>query len=370
MNRSAPVVVPARCRDRLRAGVAWRAALSALAALAALAALPAQSATPDRAAPAPLALTPVQAEARQSALVRASDATVGLEVKAVEDARSAATLGAQRSGSGVVIDAGGLVVTIGYLVLEAEQVEIVLDGGKRVPARVVAYDLASGFGLVQALAPLAVEPVPLGRSDAVVENAPLMVVSGGDEGAISVAKMVSRRPFAGYWEYHIDGALFTVPARPDHSGAGLFDADGALVGIGSLLVSDALGGSGSGPRGNMFVPVELLKPLLPELLARGASARSARPWLGVNCVEYAGQVRVLRLQPESPAEAAGLQPGDVVAGVDGTPVADLRSFYEAIWRAGPPDRVVHLDVRRGPTQLAIDVRAVDRMRTLRTPRGI
>ena len=158
--------------------------------------------------------------ARKRALARAHAAVVGLEATAVEEAGSAATLGRERQGSGVVIGADGLVLTIGYLILEADRIDLALSGGRSVPARVVAYDLATGFGLVQALTPLAIEPAPLGDSTAFAGNEPLLIASGGADGGLSLAQMVSRRAFSGYWEYHIENALFTAPARPDHSGAG------------------------------------------------------------------------------------------------------------------------------------------------------
>ena len=146
---------------------------------------------------------------------------------------------------------------------------------------------------MQALAPLPLEPAPLGVSAAVKGDEPLLFASGGDDGDLSLARMVSRRPFSGYWEYHIEGALFTAPARTDHSGAGLFNAEGELVGIGSLVVGDAAGNAATPVRGNMFVPVDLLKPILAEMRAsRQRRAPAARPWLGLNCVEYGGQVRV------------------------------------------------------------------------------
>ena len=235
----------------------------------------------------------------------------------VEDARSIATLGRERQGSGVLIGDDGLVLTIGYLILEADHVDLVAGGGRRVPARVVAYDLASGFGLVQALAPLGLSR----RRSASRPRSPATSRCWSPAAAttrdLSLARMVSRRPFSGYWEYHIEGALFTAPARTDHSGAGLFNADGELVGVGSLVVGNAARRSGPALRGNMFVPVDLLKPILAELRARGSSRDSSRAWLGLNCVEVAGQVHVVRLTPDSPAEAAGLEPGDVIVAVDG-----------------------------------------------------
>lgn len=338
----------------------WRAALALLLCTASMA----FAQTP------PPAFDAALLAARQAALERANAATVGVEVTAVEDARSIGTLGRERQGSGVLIGADGLVLTIGYLILEAEDVDLVVDGGHRIPARVVAYDLASGFGLLQALTPIGIEPVPLGTSVAITEQDPLVIASGGEDGQLSLARMVSRRPFSGYWEYHIDGALFTTPARRDHSGAGLFSADGALLGIGSLVVSDAAGTDAPGLGGNMFVPIDLLKPILEELRARGATRSSTRAWLGLNCVEFGGQVRVVRSAPESPAEEAGLQPGDLILAIDGSAVSDLASFYKTLWRDERPERQVGLDVRRGARTIHVDVRAVDRMKTLSHPPGV
>ena len=323
---------------------------------------------PNVSAPANAVLA--RLEARKAALARAHASVVGVEVMAVEDASSIATLGRKREGSGVVIGNDGLVLTIGYLILEADHVDLVLEGGRRVPARVVAEDIASGFGLLQALAPLGLAPVPLGASGTIDRNEPLMIASGGDDADLSVARLVSRRAFSGFWEYYIDGALFTAPARADHSGAGLFNGGGELVGIGSLVVTDAAGADAPALRGNMFVPVDLLKPILAELRKSGASHDSTRPWLGLNCVETEGRVRVVRLTPESPAEDAGLQPGDVILAVDGVSIADLASFYKTLWHDHRAERDVALDIKRGEETLHLSARAIDRMKTFSRPRGI
>lgn len=309
-------------------------------------------------------------EARIQALTRAHTAVVGVETTAVEGALSAETLGSARRGSGVLIDADGLVLTIGYLILEAEQVDIVVEGQRRLPARVIAYDLATGFGLLQALAPVKVAPAPVGSSAALKASEPLMIASGGESGAVSLARLVASRPFSGYWEYHIEGALFTTPARPDHSGAGLFNADGELMGIGSLVVADAAGPSSPRLPGNMFVPVDLLKPILKELREHGASAASQRAWIGVNCVEQEGGiVRVVRVSRDSPAELAGLAPGDRIVRIDGVEVASLESFYKSLWRDGA-EREVKLDIRRAGQPRQITVQTLDRAKTLRRPQGI
>lgn len=313
-----------------------------------------------------------EAGARQpqaEALVRANAAVVGVFSRAVEDAGSIATLGRVRQGSGVLIGDDGLVLTIGYLILEAERVDLVVEGERIVPARIVAYDLASGFGLLQALAPLRVAPVRLGRSSGLSGDEPLMIASGGSEGELSLARMVSQRPFSGYWEYHIEGALFTVPPRGDHSGAGLFNLDGELVGIGSLLVSDAMGERHGRLPGNMFVPVDLLKPILGELRARGASSSSTRAWLGINCAERDGAVQVVRVTPASPAERSGLQPGDRILRIDGAEVGALETLYKSLWRDGA-ERDVELVIGRDGQIQTVTVHTLDRMKTLRKPQGI
>lgn len=307
--------------------------------------------------------------ARTRALERARTAVVGVQVTAVEEAGSVASLGRDREGSGVVIGADGLVLTIGYLILEADHVDLTLDDGHVVPARVVAYDLATGFGLLQALAPLHVEPAPLGDSTAFSTDEPLLIASGGEDGEISLARMVSRRPFSGYWEYHIDGALFTAPARVDHSGAALFNANGELLGIGSLVVTHALGAEQPALQGNMFVPIDLLKPILGEMRERGASRGSSRAWLGLNSVEHEGQIRVLRVTRWSPADEAGLQPGDRIVGIDGVAVHDLESFYKTLWKRDA-EREVTLEIYRAGIAQTLKVQSLDRMKTLRRPEGV
>jgi serine protease Do len=309
-------------------------------------------------------------QAMIDALTRAHAAVVGVEVTAADGARSAETLGRQRSGSGVVIAADGLILTIGYLMLEADSIQVVTQDNKTVPARPVAYDLATGFGLIRPLLPLrGVTPVALGSTAQAQTGEALMASIGGEDGDVSMTQLVSKRPFSGYWEYHIEGALFTSPPVRNHSGAPLFNQRGELLGIGSLFVQDALGDSRRLP-GNMFVPVDLLKPILAEMQATGTTKVSRRPWLGLTSSEQGGRVQVVRVNKDSPAEAGGVKAGDLVLAVDGVRVATLEEFYKRVWAHANPDDEIELTVLQGADVKKIVVKAVDRMQTMRKPAGI
>jgi S1-C subfamily serine protease len=304
-----------------------------------------------------------EAAARQDAeyqrLVAATNAVVAVKVKALPNARSNETLGQERTGSGVVVSKDGLVLTIGYLVEEADTAEIVDSNGQSVPATVVGYDNASGFGFVRALAPLAEPPIRLGTAKPVGELDRLMIVTGGDEQTISVATVVSRRAFAGYWEYLIDGAIFTSPPRLDHSGAALINKDGELVGIGSLFVMDALRPGEKLP-GNMFVPIDLARPLLDEVTRTGTIKVHGRAWLGVNSLEEDGRVKVMQVPEESPAAKAGIEAGDIILSINGEAVDTLTNFYNVLWRDAAPGTDVSLTVLHGPTVRQVTVRSMDR----------
>jgi len=288
---------------------------------------------------------------------------VGLKVKAIANARSNETLGAEREGSGVVIRKDGLILTIGYLILEADQVEVVDPNGQSIPGVVIAYDHATGFGLVRALAPISAKPIRIGTASPVSQLDRLMIVTGGNEQAISIATVVSRRKFAGYWEYLIDNAIFTSPPRLDHSGAALINKDGELIGIGSLFVMDALT-PGERLPGNMFVPVDLLNPILDEMVRTGSQPLAHRPWLGVNSLEEDGRIKVMQVNDESPADKAGISAGDIILRVNGTAVANLEDFYNRVW-TGSPGTEYRITILHGTDVRDVLVRSMDRKEYVR-----
>lgn len=270
-------------------------------------------------------------------------AVVGIAASIPSDARSAESLGTERIGSGVVIDDEGLVLTIGYLVQEASEIAVTAMDGKRSSAKLVAYDFDTGFALLRIVSKLNIRPMRLGDSGQLGDQDSVLAISAGGERPVTAAIVVSRRPFAGYWEYMLDQAIFTAPPHPSHSGAALIGEDGRLLGIGSLFVGDAVAPRVPVP-GNMFVPVNDLKPILADLLDKGRRTTPARPWIGVNTQDVSGRVMVTRVTPGSPAAKAGLAPGDLILGVGGKPVAGLVEFYRALWTRGPAGATVPLNV--------------------------
>lgn len=286
---------------------------------------------------------------------------VKIKSKAVANARTSRSLGAQREGTGVVIDSEGLVLTIGYLIVEAETVELSTADGRAFPATVVGYDNATGFGLLKALRPLPIKPVQFGQSGTISEREMVLIV--GFDG-VAPAYVVSRRPFVGYWEYLLDEAIYTAPATVNWSGAALLNREGKLLGIGSLVIGDAMGTRTQVP-GNLFVPIDLLKPLLGDLIATGKSAARPRPWIGINTQEVQGNVIVTRVSTEGPAEDASIRSGDVIVGIGGQPVKGQADFYNKLWGSGEAGVDVALDVLRSGRVEKLTVKSIDRERYYR-----
>jgi len=296
----------------------------------------------------------------------ALDAVVLLRTEIPEDAFTAPLLGTERAGNGVVIRDDGLILTIGYLITEAESIWITTNRGAVVQGHALAYDQGSGFGLVMPLGRLGVRPLARGAAASVTTDSPVLVLGHGGRAHSLKARIVSKREFAGYWEYVLDEALFTAPAHPQWGGAALVGEDGKLLGVGSLLVQEAVGDRTVD--GNMFVPIDLLAPILADMLATGRAARAPRAWLGLYIAEMEGRLVVGGLAPGGPAERAGLQLGDLVLEVGGEPVAGLAALFRKIWSCGPAGTEVPLAYSRRGVASKVSIRSADRNDFLKKPR--
>ena len=300
-------------------------------------------------------------------LERGLRAVVGLRANVPTEAFTAGALGTERAGSGVVIREDGLVVTIGYLITEAESVWLITNDGRAVAGHALAYDQTTGFGLVQALGRLGLPAMPIGASSTVrIGDAAILAAGGGREHAIE-AKVVGRQEFAGYWEYLLDEALYTAPAHPFWSGAALVGEDGKLLGIGSLILQQ---GDGKGRRAdmNMIVPISLLPPILDDLMTLGRVSQPPRPWLGLYVMEGEGGLIVGGLADGGPAERAGVRAGDRITGFEDDEIADLAMLWRRLWASGSAGATVRLRLSRDGTDVALRVTTADRAKFLRAPR--
>lgn len=294
------------------------------------------------------------------------DAVVGLRAEVPEDAFTAGALGTERRGSGIVIDDAGLVLTIGYLVTEAKEVWLTTNRATAAPADVVAYDQVTGFGLLRALGRLDVPSLEIAAAAGAQVGSPVVVAgAGGIENTLS-SRLAAKREFAGYWEYLLEQALFTVPAHPRWSGTAMLDEQGKLLGVGSLLVQTTTS-SGQTQAGNMFVPADLLPPILDDLLRYGRVRREPRPWVGFYPAETDEGIEITATADTGPAAESGIDAGDVVVEVAGHPVQTLAELYRTMWQLGPAGTEIPITFLRDGRARTVLVTSANREDFLRRP---
>ncbi len=312
----------------------------------------------------PPEMQPKPEEARFD-LEAALDSMVLLRAEVPDDAFTAGLLGTERIGNGVVIRDDGLVLTIGYLITEATTIWLNTNKGTAVPGHPLAYDQPTGFGLVLPLGRLGAPALVRGTAASCRVGDDVVVAGHGGRKHALKAKLIAKREFAGYWEYVLDEALFTAPAHPHWSGAALVSAEGRLLGIGSLMVQEELGGRTV--QGNMIVPIDLLEPIFEDMVKFGRAKRPSRPWLGLYATEVKGHVVVSGLAGGGPAERAGVQVGDIVLEVTGGRVSGLADLFRKIWSIGSAGVEVPLTLVREGTVSRVRVPSTDRQNLLKKP---
>jgi len=314
---------------------------------------------------------PEQARPRQAdynfPLEPALSAVVAVHSRIPSDAFTAPILGTERGGNGVVISDDGLVLTIGYLITEADEIWLTTNDGVVARADVLAYDQTSGFGLLRALGRLGVTPLKIGTSAASRVGDPIIFAGHGGHAKALAAKISAKREFAGYWEYLLEQAIFTTPAYPHWGGAAIIGMDGCLQGIGSLYIQNVEDGE-TRHEGNLVVPIELLEPILNDMKTLGRVDQPARPWIGVYASDDAGEFPViLGLAENGPADKAGIDTGDVIIEVAGEPVHGLAHFFRRVWALGPAGTEVELTVARDEDLYKFSLTSIDRNDLLRKP---
>ncbi|NKC11140.1 MAG: PDZ domain-containing protein [Gammaproteobacteria bacterium] len=302
----------------------------------------------------------------QVAVTSALGAVVAVHSRIADNALTASLLGTERGGHGVVFREDGLIVTIGYLITEAESVFVVTASGQTLPAHVVAYDQETGFGVVQALGRLDAPHVEVGSSADLQVGDPVVMAGYGGRSDCVLQKVIAKREFAGYWEYLLDEAIFTAPPHQNWGGTGLIDRHGKLVGIGSLFVQH-VGRGGNTNDANMVVPIDLIKPILDDLLMYGRVQKPPRPWLGMITVEHQAGLVVASTVDGGPASKSDIEVGDIVAEVAGQPVRELASMFRLVWGLGEAGVEVPLTVIREGEHVDVYVNSADRNALLAAP---
>lgn len=295
-------------------------------------------------------------------------AVVGLSTEIDANAFTASILGTEREGNGIVIDANGLILTIGYLMIEASSATVFTADGVPVDAEAIGYDYETGFGLVRASRAIDVEPISFGTSHSLREGEPAIIAGYGGRKQSIGGRIAAKREFVGYWEYMLDEAIFTVPPHPNWGGTALLAYDGTLRGVGSLYVEDALRGEQAAP-GNMFVPIDMLPPILDDLTSYGRVRRPPRPWLGLFVTDAMDHLFVAGVAAGAPAALAGLESGDVIVALDGAAVGGMAEFYRRLWATGSAGTVIQITVIREGEQRDLAIRTANRYDFLKPPRG-
>jgi S1-C subfamily serine protease len=293
-------------------------------------------------------------------------AVVGIRSVVPADAYTAETLGTERLGHGVLIGDRGIVLTIGYLVTEAESVWIRLNNGNVLPGHVLGFDQETGFGLVQALARADLPSLPIGNSSEAEVGDPVLVAGTGGRQNSVAATIVARQEFAGYWEYVLDEAMFTAPSHPHWGGTAMIGSDGQLLGIGSLQVQQVLK-DGRSEDINMMVPIDLLKPILDDMLTIGRARRPVRPWLGLYATEAGNRIAIAGVAARGPARRADIRGGDIIVSVDGAEVRSLAGFFRKVWSLGEAGVEVPMKVIRNGRTIDLSIASADRRQFLKGP---
>jgi S1-C subfamily serine protease len=299
-------------------------------------------------------------------LDKALMSVVGLHAIIPNDAFTAETLGTERAGNGVLIDERGVILTIGYLITEAETIWLHLNDGRVVPGHVLGYDQTTGFGLVQALSKLDLPALTLGDSTMTPLEEKVVIGGAGGRQRSVAARVAGKQEFAGYWEYVLDEAIFTTPAHPNWGGTALIGPAGDLLGIGSLQLERA-NARGTTEHLNMIVPIDDLKPIYDDLMKFGRPNRPPRPWLGLYATEMEDKVVVVGLATRGPAQAADIRTGDVILAVDGREVSELAGMFRKVWSLGNSGVDVPLLIYRDGRTFEVTIKSSDRTKFLKGP---
>jgi len=283
---------------------------------------------------------------------RVLPATVHIEARIPETHPSTRILGSERMGSGTIIDAAGLVLTVNYVVLGAEQVKVTMIDQRAYVAEVVRTDFASGLALVR-IPEERLTALTLRHTSDVALGEECFVVASVGEGSARIANgaISYLGPFDANWEYVLERAIMTTAMNPGLGGGPLCDPLGRVLGVVSLNLNEI-------GRFSLAVPSDYYLDARDDFVDGRRPAVGARAWLGLFCYSVKEHVVIQGLLPGGPGEQAGLKAGDVILAIDGEDVGDRRSLYRRLWThpAGDP---VTLKIFRGRETKTVTVASGD-----------
>lgn len=292
-------------------------------------------------------------------LAKALSSVVSVQCKIPENGFTAQGLGTERAGHGVVIGESGLILTIGYLTVEAETIWLIDHTGGAVGGHVAAYDQETGFGLIQPLGKLNSPAMELGSSSKLSIGEDVILAGHGGKSSAIKARIAAKQEFTGYWEYLLGEALLTTPPHPFWGGSALINSDGKLAGIGSLFIQQN-DDDGLPFDGNMVVPIDLLPPILDDLMTYGRVNKKPRPWLGILTAEVSNKLVIAGVVDNGPGDKSGLEVGDILHAIDGRPIDDLATFYRNLWSLGDAGITLTLTIYREDKIFEVTITSGDR----------
>ena len=275
-----------------------------------------------------------------------------------DSAMTAELLGTERNSHAVQISADGLLLTVGYSVIEANEIWLTNRKGQTSEAIILAQDYDSGIALLKPASPIGLHFFETATNHILKAGEELFIAASEEEELVPVT-LNSVGEYSGRWEYLLERALFTLPLYERWSGAALLNSQGQLCGIGSLALG-MQNSEGYIEPGNMFIPVDLVTPHLHFLQSHGKKPGQLRPWLGTLIEEHNAEIFIVGIYHGAPAALAGVRPGDIIKAVNGIPVTSVADFLRTMWRQSTAGEEIPLLLSNGKDSREVILESTDR----------
>jgi S1-C subfamily serine protease len=263
-------------------------------------------------------------------------------------------LGDERMGTGTVVDPSGLILTVNYVVMGGETIQVTLARGRALRAEIVAQDFEVGLALLR-VKRQGLPAAPVTASESLTRGDPVFALgsTGPRERRVAGGLVTYLGEFEAYWEYLLDRGIVSSAANPGFGGGPLFTLSGKMVGVVSLNLNEIA-------RSSLAIPVECYLRNQEEFVRFGrVVSRPQRAWLGVFAHVLEEGVVVAGLVPNGPGARSGIQEGDLIVSLDAREVPTRKDLYLSLWRHAPGEKMT-LEVMRDNQVRRLSVTAGDR----------